>query len=107
MISESLWRNRFASDPRLIGRTVEINNLPVTVVGVVPDRTSTLGADQKINPSVSGCPTPRCLTWNRKAALFTQNGIPVAVAGRPPGAGILAVAGAIRAQRIWRNSRTA
>src|SRR5262249_20137396 len=40
VISESIWRNRFAADPGLIGRTVEMNNMPVIVVGVVPDRTS-------------------------------------------------------------------
>ena len=40
LISESIWRNRFASDPALVGRTVEMNNMPVIVVGVVPDRTS-------------------------------------------------------------------
>jgi predicted permease len=40
IVSESIWRARFASDPAAIGRTVRINNRPVTIVGVVPDRTS-------------------------------------------------------------------
>ncbi len=40
ILSESVWRNRFGSDPKLIGRTIEVNNRAVTVAGVVPDRTS-------------------------------------------------------------------
>jgi predicted permease len=40
IISESLWHNRFASDPDLVGRRVQINNRPVIVIGVVRDRTS-------------------------------------------------------------------
>jgi predicted permease len=40
IVSESVWRARFASDPHTIGRMVQINNRPATIVGVVPDRTS-------------------------------------------------------------------
>jgi len=40
IIAESVWRNRFGSDPHLIGRTIEVNNRAVIVAGVVPDRTS-------------------------------------------------------------------
>ena len=40
VISASLWRNRFASDPRAVGRTAEINNRTVVIIGVVPDNTS-------------------------------------------------------------------
>ncbi len=40
VISESLWRNRFGADPRVISRVVQINYRPVIVIGVVPDRTA-------------------------------------------------------------------
>src|SRR5579871_195389 len=40
VISESIWHSRFASDPRAIGRTIRVNNHPLLVIGVVPDRTS-------------------------------------------------------------------
>jgi predicted permease len=40
VINESLWRNRFASDPRLIGRVVHINNRAAIVIGIVADNTS-------------------------------------------------------------------
>ena len=37
LIRHSLWRERFGSDPNIIGRTVRIDNKPRTVVGVMPD----------------------------------------------------------------------
>jgi predicted permease len=36
VLSESVWRNRFASDPQIVGKVVRFNGQPVTVVGVVP-----------------------------------------------------------------------
>ena len=40
VINEALWHARFASDPRVIGRSVEVNNRPAIIVGVVPNRTA-------------------------------------------------------------------
>ena len=40
VITETVWRNRFHADPRIIGQTARINNRSIPVVGVVPDRTS-------------------------------------------------------------------
>ena len=37
MIGEALWRGRFAGDPGMIGRTIRLDGVPRTVVGVVPD----------------------------------------------------------------------
>jgi putative ABC transport system permease protein len=37
VISDSFWRNRFAADPRVLGRTLRINDEIYTVIGVVPD----------------------------------------------------------------------
>jgi predicted permease len=36
MLSDPLWRTRFASDPLVVGRTVTLNERPYTVVGVLP-----------------------------------------------------------------------
>lgn len=38
VLSESLWRGRFASDPGVLGRAVQLDGRPHTVVGVLPDR---------------------------------------------------------------------
>ena len=35
VISERLWRRRFAADPGVVGRVVELNRHPFTIVGVV------------------------------------------------------------------------
>lgn len=40
VISEQIWRDRFAADPHIIGRMTRINNAAVPIVGVVPVRTS-------------------------------------------------------------------
>src|SRR5262245_61796326 len=38
VISHALWRDRFASDPGVLGRTVRLNSVPYTIVGVMPER---------------------------------------------------------------------
>ncbi len=40
IISESIWRSRFASDPNIINRVIRLNNRPVPVVGVVAEGAS-------------------------------------------------------------------
>jgi predicted permease len=36
VMSESLWRARFAADPAIVGRTITLDQHPITVVGIVP-----------------------------------------------------------------------
>jgi putative ABC transport system permease protein len=36
VLSDRLWRRRFAADPRAIGRAVVVNGAPATVIGVMP-----------------------------------------------------------------------
>lgn len=36
ILTNDSWRNRFGSDPDIIGRSVELNGAPVEVVGVMP-----------------------------------------------------------------------
>jgi len=38
VISHALWRDRFASDPGVLGRKVRLNSVPHTIVGVMPER---------------------------------------------------------------------
>ena len=35
-ISEELWQRRWHGDPALLGRHIEVNNIDVVVVGIVP-----------------------------------------------------------------------
>jgi macrolide transport system ATP-binding/permease protein len=36
VISYQLWRNRFKSDPQIIGKMQRLNNIPHTIIGVAP-----------------------------------------------------------------------
>ena len=36
VISERLWRGRFAADPAIVGRSITLNNEPHAIVGVMP-----------------------------------------------------------------------
>jgi len=37
VVSHSLWKTRFNSDPGLVGRVLTLNGLPFTVVGIAPE----------------------------------------------------------------------
>ena len=37
ILSHELWRDRFSSDPSVIGRRIRLEDAPVTIVGVMPD----------------------------------------------------------------------
>jgi predicted permease len=37
VLSHSTWRDRFGSDPDIVGKTIRINDYPFTVIGVAPD----------------------------------------------------------------------
>jgi len=36
MLGEGLWKRRFGADPSVVGRTILLNNVPTTIVGVAP-----------------------------------------------------------------------
>jgi putative ABC transport system permease protein len=36
LIGDGLWRRRFGADPGIIGRHIALNDIPVTVIGVLP-----------------------------------------------------------------------
>ena len=36
VLSEPLWKNQFDADPRIVGRTIHLNGIPTSVIGVVP-----------------------------------------------------------------------
>src|SRR5689334_10144298 len=36
VLSDAFWRSHFAADPHVIGRTIKLNRVPLTVVGVAP-----------------------------------------------------------------------
>ena len=36
LISENYWRGRLAGDPAIIGKTIHLNSVPVTIIGITP-----------------------------------------------------------------------
>ncbi|MGB7352506.1 MAG: ABC transporter permease, partial [Acidobacteriaceae bacterium] len=50
IISDRLWRTRFEADPRIIGKTIWLNALPWTVVGVMPAGTEHPGNEYRAIP---------------------------------------------------------
>src|SRR6185369_16411644 len=36
LLTDSLWKRRFASNPDIVGKTLQLNERPVTVVGIMP-----------------------------------------------------------------------
>src|SRR5438093_323263 len=38
LLSHGVWQRRYASDPKIVGRTINVNGTPSTVVGVMPPR---------------------------------------------------------------------
>ncbi len=36
VLSEEIWRDRFGSDPQIIGKTIRLNRVPFTVTGIAP-----------------------------------------------------------------------
>ena len=38
IIGDGVWKTRYASDPAVIGRVVHVNDVPSTIVGVMPQR---------------------------------------------------------------------
>lgn len=45
LMAYKLWATRFNSDPSIVGRTFVLNNIPMTLIGVMPQRFTKLGAD--------------------------------------------------------------
>ena len=39
LLGDGIWRRRFASDPAVVGRAIELDGIPTTVVGVMPPQT--------------------------------------------------------------------
>jgi putative ABC transport system permease protein len=37
VLDYAVWRTRFGGDPAVIGRTIALNNAPVTIVGIMPE----------------------------------------------------------------------
>lgn len=52
MVTESFWRRHFNSDPTILGRSITLNGVPNTIIGVLPNLPiSWFGRDSEILPT--------------------------------------------------------
>ena len=51
VIAYAYWQRRFALDPAVIGKTITVNSVPVTIVGVTPP--NFFGANQTLAPDIT------------------------------------------------------
>ena len=48
VLSDSLWRSRFSSEPSVIGRAIQLDGQPHTIVGVMPREFEIFGRDHDL-----------------------------------------------------------
>jgi putative ABC transport system permease protein len=59
ILSYRLWKNRFGADSSILGRAVQVNGVPYTVTGVMPEELLVLGTDLWIPMGVDPNRIPR------------------------------------------------
>jgi putative ABC transport system permease protein len=67
MISERLWRSRFAGDSGIVGRTIDLGGRPSQVIGVVPASFSLPGRDPDVWFPTRWNPEDRAQVYFRRA----------------------------------------
>jgi putative ABC transport system permease protein len=72
LLSFGAWRRDFGADPHAVGRTVQINDRPCTLVGVMPRSFSFLSTADLWTASAFALPTPDSDT---RGALLTQRDV--------------------------------
>jgi macrolide transport system ATP-binding/permease protein len=78
ILSYGLWRNTFSSDPQILGRPIQLKGEPYTVIGVLPESSTTpLNADlytalQPSRDGEGGGTNFECITRLRDGATWQQ-----------------------------------
>lgn len=87
MISDALWKGRYSGEPDILGRTITLDGIPHTVVGVMPSRfnfpfgSAKLWLPLPVSPTASRTPHNLMLVgrlapgWTPERALAEMNGI--------------------------------
>ncbi len=65
IIAHSLWMGRYSGDPNIIGRTIRLNEVPVTIIGVMPPTFHFMTVVEVWRPS--GVALPATLSARRDA----------------------------------------
>jgi putative ABC transport system permease protein len=65
MVGHALWRDRFAGDPGLVGRTLSLDGAPHTVIGVLPPAVGFDARDEQLYVPLALTPGERQSKGNR------------------------------------------
>jgi predicted permease len=67
VLSYSLWQRKFAGDPNIIGKTVQLNSRPVEIIGVMPEGFHFLSRSTQIWRAFG---LNRSLAWRERGGRF-------------------------------------
>jgi predicted permease len=70
LITEELWRSRFGADPAIVGRDIVLDEVPRTIIGVLPRGAWMLKGDSFFVPAVLAPNTDRARRSPHWAAVF-------------------------------------
>ena len=59
ILTDSYWRQRLGADPRVLGRSIRVNGISRTVVGILPPRFSFLSSQARIYMPLASSPDER------------------------------------------------
>jgi putative ABC transport system permease protein len=91
LMGDGLWRRRFGGDPNLLGKTIHVNKVPLTVVGILPPGfKGQLGSAEvwvplMMAPELEGIPTrlqQKGAFWHQVAARLKPGVSPAQARGR-------------------------
>jgi putative ABC transport system permease protein len=67
LLSEGTWRNRFGANPAIIGRSLTLDDEPVQIVGVIPDRANLFPHRRDLWRPMAWDPADRSRVFFRRA----------------------------------------
>jgi predicted permease len=79
LLGASAWHSRYGGDPSIVGRTIDINGVPASVVGIFPDRSGFPSTGEVWQPLAQARAEAREQRSTRNLRVFgrVQNGVAV------------------------------
>src|SRR5260370_2986801 len=74
VIDYRCWQRRYHGDPNIVGKTIQVDDRPLTIIGVTPARFSGLIID--ISPDVTATIGFSCITTYRDRTNLVVDGFP-------------------------------
>lgn len=93
ILTDAYWRQHFHADPRVVGRQIRVNNVPETVIGVLPPDFRFLSSEARLYFPLSSNPEQRTPLQRHSGGNVTQM-----IARLKPGASLAQAQSQIDAQ---------